>query len=151
MSESNVIDPARLRASVIDALHHMPLRTELDGLDSLRRGDLVIEDDSLGNGQLSIRVGDLTVVVDRADCVMPEVAAFVGWLACSTSVGRVPSWAPGAEPLSVPQGEIHAYRLGEDTTACGLPLEPLHRWGDRPFSDGLLHRCNRCLDQLATA
>ena len=149
VSETRAIDPARLRASVLDELHRLPLRAELDGREAVRRGDIEIEDDSLGNGQLSIRVGDVTVVLDRDDCVAPEIAALVGWRACSTSVGEVPSWTPDAAPTSVPQGEIHAYQLGGETTACGLPLAPLHPWEDRPFTDGLLHRCHDCLDRIA--
>ncbi len=150
MPESRVIDPARLRASVLHALRGLSLRSELDGQHALRHGDFQVEDDPLGQGQLSVRVGDLTVLVDRDDCVVPEVAALVGWRSCSTSVGRVPTWTPGAQPLAVPQGEIHAYRLGEQKTACGLALEPLHRWDDRPFTDGLLHRCSACLDRIAS-
>ncbi len=150
MRESRAIDPARVRAGVLEALHHLPLRSELDGRHALRHGDFEIEDDPVDHGQLRVRVGELTVLVDRDDCMVADVAALVGWLSCSASVGQVPSWNPGVEPTPVPQGEIHAYRLGEHTTACGLSLEKLHLWDDRPFTDGLLNRCSACLDRIAS-
>jgi len=46
-------------------------------------------------------------------------------------------------PRRKPGGVLHAYRPGDDRTACGELLSPLRRWPARRFGRGGLAR-NRC-------
>jgi len=48
-----------------------------------------------------------------------------------------------APPRRKPGGKLHAYRPGDDRTACGELLAPLRRWPARRFGRGGLAR-NRC-------
>jgi hypothetical protein len=75
------------------------------------------------------------------------------WFTASSKVGYLE--APGRrrrrkdqELLAVPQGQQHAYRPGDLLAACGTRLTALHRWDDRPFTDGLLNRCPDCVQRI---
>jgi hypothetical protein len=73
------------------------------------------------------------------------------WLTASSGidhvpVGRGPRGRRRAEQptRAVPKGQKHAYRAGQSSTACGLPIADLQAW-DEPFGDGLLNQCSTCL------
>jgi len=53
-------------------------------------------------------------------------------------------------PRRVPGGVLHAYRSGEDHTACGELLAPLKRWPAKRFRTGgvIRVRCRACLDAV---
>lgn len=94
--------------------------------------------------RLVIQVGDVSIIeIDTAD-----------WAAASTGVGSVEVPGPrlrssrSARSLPVPQGQIHAYEVGDNVTACGEPLDELHAWDDQPFSDRLLNRCEACISRI---
>lgn len=63
----------------------------------------------------------------------------------TASTGRRPD-----PPNEEPDGDVHAYREGSDTTACGISLDGLERWDDRPFRL-LAEHCRRCSEQVAKA
>jgi hypothetical protein len=49
-------------------------------------------------------------------------------------------------PRRIPGGMLHAYRTGDDHTACGELLAPLKRWPAKRFGRGGLarQRCRAC-------
>ncbi len=96
------------------------------------------------DGRLVIQVDEVTIIeTDTSD-----------WAAASTGVGSIESTEPRLRlrptppGLPVPQGQIHAYELGDDITACGVPLDDLHAWDDQPFSDRLMNRCEVCIARI---
>jgi len=50
-------------------------------------------------------------------------------------------------PRRIPGGMLHAYRSGDDHTACGELLAPLKRWPAKRFGRGGMarERCRRCV------
>lgn len=68
MHEPGNLDPDRVRTCVLEALHAMPGVTELEALHAVERGDLVIELGAFEH-QLLVRIGDLQLTIDRADCL----------------------------------------------------------------------------------
>lgn len=48
-------------------------------------------------------------------------------------------------PRRTPGGTLHAYRSGDDHTACGALLSPMKRWPAKRFGRGTLAR-QRCRD-----
>ena len=50
-------------------------------------------------------------------------------------------------PRRVPGGTLHAYRAGDERTACGELLATLKRWPAKRFRRGTLarQRCRECL------
>lgn len=71
MHDPNRIDPDRVRSKVLEALHELPGGAELEALHAVDRGDLHIELGSFSN-ELIVHIGDLTITVDRADCLADE-------------------------------------------------------------------------------
>jgi hypothetical protein len=63
--------------------------------------------------------------------------------ATETRTGRIIS-----PPRRVPGGTLHAYRSGDDRTACGELLAPLKRWPAKRFGRGGMAR-ERCRDCVA--
>jgi hypothetical protein len=61
------LDPERTRNEVLDALHDMPLSLELEALHAVERGEVDLEDRPIDD-ELVVRVGDITVTVDRHRC-----------------------------------------------------------------------------------
>ena len=53
-------------------------------------------------------------------------------------------------PRRIPGGRLHAYRPGDDHTACGELLAPLKRWPAKRFRRSTLarERCRGCLDAV---
>jgi len=51
-------------------------------------------------------------------------------------------------PRRTPGGTLHAYRAGDERTACGVPIVTLKRWPAKRFRWGTLarQRCRACLD-----
>jgi hypothetical protein len=70
MPRSGRFDPDLLRSRVLDALHEMPGRAELDALHAIDRGEIDIEERPVDD-ELLVRIGELTVVVARSACVTP--------------------------------------------------------------------------------
>lgn len=68
MSHTTRFDPDLLRARVLAALHQLSVPTELEALHAIDRGDLDIEERPAEDALL-VRIGDLTVVVERSACV----------------------------------------------------------------------------------
>lgn len=53
-------------------------------------------------------------------------------------------------PRRLPGGTLHAYLVGEATTACGTEVSPLRLWPTRPFMRGgqSRDRCRTCLQHI---
>lgn len=49
-------------------------------------------------------------------------------------------------PRRTPGGTLHAYRSGDDRTACGERLSPMKRWPAKRFGRGAQarQRCRAC-------
>lgn len=56
-------------------------------------------------------------------------------------------------PRRIPGGRLHAYRAGDDRTACGELLAPLKRWPAKRFRRGTMarQRCRACVDVVHAA
>ena len=84
---------------------------------------------------------------DTGDGTTPRARSRADWRAASTRVGSVETGRRGLRGPKpgrpVPQGVIHAYAIGDEHTACGEPLDTLHRWEDELFGR-LLNGCPRC-------
>jgi hypothetical protein len=62
------LDPDRTRNEVLEALHDMPSPLELEALHAVERGEVDLEDRPIDD-ELVVRVGEITVTVDRHRCV----------------------------------------------------------------------------------
>ena len=64
----------------------------------------------------------------------------------STAANRMRSGRVISPPRRIPGGTLHAYRSGDDHTACGELLAPMKRWPAKRFGRGTLARarCRRC-------
>ena len=92
--------------------------------------------------------GDADEIIDLTDAGQ--------WRTASTGVSVIePARRRGlgrrARPTTAPKGDKHAYRPGEETTACGIPVADLHAWEQERFGDGLLNRCPECLRRTRSA
>lgn len=68
MPRTKRFDPDLLRANVLAALHELSAPTELEALHAIDRGEIDIEERP-SDDELLVRIGDLTVVVERSACV----------------------------------------------------------------------------------
>lgn len=72
MTHPGQLDPERIRTCVLDALRHLePSDRQLEALAAISRGEVDIEDDPVV-GQIVVQIGDLSVVVDRSECVSAD-------------------------------------------------------------------------------
>ena len=65
------LDPDVVRRRTLDALDVLPVDARLDALVAVERGDLEIELCSF-TGELTIRIGTLRVILDRASCSVDD-------------------------------------------------------------------------------
>lgn len=68
MPHTTRFDPDLLRDRVLAALHELSAPTELEALHAIDRGEIDIEERPTEDALL-VRIGDLTVVVERSACV----------------------------------------------------------------------------------
>lgn len=72
MSHSGQLDPERIRTRVLDALRDLqPSDRQLEALAAISRGEVDIEDNPVV-GEILVQIGDLSVIVDRSECLSPE-------------------------------------------------------------------------------
>ncbi len=70
MPRTTRFDPDLLRAHVLAALHELSVPTELEALHAIDRGEIDIEERPTDD-ELLVRIGEVTVVVERSACVAP--------------------------------------------------------------------------------
>ena len=68
VAESSPIDPDLVRTNVLEALRAHPTERQMQALAAVQRGEVDIEDRPL-LGEIAVQIGDLTVVVDRDQCL----------------------------------------------------------------------------------
>ncbi len=68
MPHTTRFDPELLRTNVLEALHQLSVPTELEALHAIDRGEIDIEERP-ADDELLVRIGELTVVVERSACV----------------------------------------------------------------------------------
>ena len=68
MPRTTRFDPDLLRDRVLAALHELSVPTELEALHAIDRGEIDIEERPADDA-LIVRIGAVTVVVERSACV----------------------------------------------------------------------------------